>query len=89
MKRLPMRKMRESLWFRSVGFSGRRVAQSLLLGRANIAEYFRRADVEGLSWPLPPLGRSDASLGRANDVHHALIDSVNRLLTAQSALRGS
>ena len=48
-----MRKIREALRLRSGGFSGRRVAQSLSLGRATISEYFRRADVEGLSWPLP------------------------------------
>ncbi len=29
------------------------MAQSLSVGRATISEYFRRADVEGLSWPLP------------------------------------
>jgi transposase len=61
MKRLPMRKIREALRLRSDGFSGRQVAQSLGLGRATISEYFRRADVEGLSWPLPA-GLSDADL---------------------------
>ena len=53
MKRLPMRKIREALRLRADGFSGRRVAQSLSLGRATVLDYFRRADVEGLSWPLP------------------------------------
>jgi transposase len=61
MKRLPMRKIREALRLRSDGFSGRRVAQSLSVGRATISEYFRRADVEGLSWPLPN-DLSDADL---------------------------
>ncbi len=61
MKRLPMRKIREALRLRADGFSGRRVAQSLPLGRATISEYFRRADVEGLSWPLPA-DLSDAEL---------------------------
>ena len=61
MKRLPMRKIREALRLRADGFSGRRVAQSLSLGRATISDYFRRADVEGLSWPLPA-GLSDADL---------------------------
>jgi transposase len=37
------------------------VAQSLSLGRATVSDYFRRADVEGLSWPLPD-GLSDADL---------------------------
>ena len=53
MKRLSMRKIREALRLRADGFSGRRVAQSLSLGRATVSDYFRRADVEGLSWPLP------------------------------------
>lgn len=48
-----MRKTREALRLRGDGFSGRRVAQSLSIGRATISEYFRRADLEGLSWPLP------------------------------------
>lgn len=56
-----MRKIREALRLRADGFSGRRVAQSLLVGRATISEYFRRADVEGLSWPLPD-ALSDADL---------------------------
>jgi transposase len=48
-----MRKIREALRLRTDGFSGRRAAQSLSVGRATILEYFRRADVEDLSWPLP------------------------------------
>jgi len=56
-----MRKIREALRLRADGFSGRRVAQSLSLGRATISDYFRRADVEGLSWPLP-VDLSDADL---------------------------
>jgi len=64
MKRLPMRKIREALRLRADGFSGRQVAQSLSLGRATIFDYFRRADVEGLIWPLP-VGLSDGDLERA------------------------
>ena len=56
-----MRKIREALRLRSDGFSGRRVAQSLSVGCATISEYFRRADVEGLNWPLPD-DLSDADL---------------------------
>lgn len=52
MKRLSMRKIREALRLRAEGFSGRQIAQSLSLGRATVADYFRRADVEGLRWPL-------------------------------------
>lgn len=61
MKRLPMRKIKEALRLRAEGLSGRRVAQSLSLGRATVSEYFRRADVAGLSWPLPE-GLSDTEL---------------------------
>jgi hypothetical protein len=61
MKRLPMRKIREALRLRADGFSGRQVAQSLCVARATISEYFRRADLEGLSWPLPA-DLSDADL---------------------------
>jgi len=63
MKRLPMRKIREALRLRADGFSGRQVAQSLSVSRATISEYFRRADLEGLCWPLPA-GLSDAELER-------------------------
>lgn len=56
MKRLPMRKIPDALRLRADGFSGRPVAQSL-------SEYFRRADVEGFSWPLPA-DLSDADLER-------------------------
>lgn len=61
MKRAPMRKIKEALRLRSEGLSGRRVAQSLSLGRATVSEYFRRADVAGLSWPLPD-GLTDSDL---------------------------
>ncbi len=61
MKRAPMRKIREVLRLRAEGLSGRRVAQNLSLGRATVSEYFRRADVAGLSWPLPE-GLSDTDL---------------------------
>jgi transposase len=63
MKRLPMRKIREALRLRADGFSGRRVAQSLSIGRATISEYFRRADLEDLSWLLPA-DLSDVDLER-------------------------
>ena len=53
MQRLSMRKIREALRLRVDGLSGRQVAQSLSLGRATVSEYFRRADVAGLDWPLP------------------------------------
>lgn len=63
MKRLSMRKIREALRLRAEGFSGRQIAQSLSLGRATVGDYFRRADVEDLSWPLPE-DLNDADLER-------------------------
>ena len=60
MKRLPMRKIREALRLRADGLSGRQMALSLSLGRATVSDYMRRADVAGLSWPLPAdLGDGD------------------------------
>ncbi len=53
MKRLPMRKIREALRLRADGLSDRQMALSLSLGRATVSDYLRRADVAGLSWPLP------------------------------------
>ena len=53
MKRLPMRKIREALRLRADGLSGRQMALGLSLGRATVSDYLRRADVAGLSWPLP------------------------------------
>ncbi len=53
MKRLPMRKIRETLRLRADGLSGRQMALSLSLGRATVSDYLHRADVAGLSWPLP------------------------------------
>ncbi|TLP42158.1 IS21 family transposase [Cohaesibacter sp. CAU 1516] len=53
MKRLPMRKIKEALRLRAEGLSGLRTGQSLSIGRATISEYFRRADLAGLTWPLP------------------------------------
>ena len=60
MKRLPMRKIREVLRLRAGGLPVRRMALSLSLGRATISDYLRRADVAGLTWPVPDdLGDGD------------------------------
>lgn len=48
-----MRKIREALRLRTQGMSGRQIAASLSLGRATISDYFRRADLAKLEWPLP------------------------------------
>jgi DNA-binding transcriptional regulator LsrR (DeoR family) len=58
-----MSKIREAVRLRSEGFSARQIAKSLSLGRATISDYIRRADVEGLTWPLPN-ALSDADLER-------------------------
>jgi len=58
-----MRKIREALRLRADGLSGRQMALSLSLGRATVSDYLRRADVAGLSWPLPA-DLSDGDLER-------------------------
>ena len=53
-KRLSMRAIKEILRLKWVcGLSERQVSRSCSLGRATIAEYVRRAEAAGLSWPLP------------------------------------
>lgn len=64
-----MRKIREALRLRADGFSGRQVWQSLSLGRATVQEYFRRADVAGLGWPLPD-DLSDVAFEQRLFPHH-------------------
>ena len=63
MKRLPMRKIREALRLRADGLSGRQMALSLSLARATVSDYLHRANVAGLSWPLPA-DLSDGDLER-------------------------
>jgi len=61
-KRLSMRTIKEILRLKWVcGLSDRLVSRSCSLGRATIAEYVRRAEAAGLSWPLPE-GMDDAQL---------------------------
>lgn len=48
-----MRQVREVLRLKWVlGLSNRRIAESLKMGRPTVAEYVRRAQAAGLSWPL-------------------------------------
>jgi transposase len=50
-----MRHIREVLRLKWVGgLSDRKIAQSLRISRPTVAEYARRAQAAGLSWPLPP-----------------------------------
>jgi len=61
-KRLSMRAIKEILRLKWVcGLSDRQVSRSCSVGRATIAEYVRRAEAAGLSWPLPE-GMDDAHL---------------------------
>jgi transposase len=48
-----MRKVREVLRLKILGFSGRQIARTLKLAVATVSDYLRRAEVAGLSWPLP------------------------------------
>ena len=53
-QRLSMRHIREVLRLKWVGgLSDRKIAQSLRMSRPTVAEYVRRAQAAGLSWPLP------------------------------------
>jgi transposase len=55
-----MRQVREVLRLKwACGLSDRKIAQSLRVSRPTVAEYVRRAQAAGLSWPLPePLDES-------------------------------
>lgn len=49
-----MRQVREVLRLKwACGLSDRKIAQSLRISRPTVAEYVRRAQAAGLSWPLP------------------------------------
>ena len=50
-----MRKLRQALrlaW--EVGLSLRPIGRSLGLSPTTVGEYLRRAEIAGLTWPLPP-----------------------------------
>jgi transposase len=54
-ERLTMRKIAEVLRLKwECGLSNRAIARSCSLSHSTIAEYLRRAQAAGLSWPLPP-----------------------------------
>ena len=53
-QRLSMRQVREVLRLKwACGLSDRKIAQSVRVSRPTVAEYVRRAQAAGLSWPLP------------------------------------
>ena len=61
-KRLSMRQVTEVLRLKwESGFSDRKIAQSLGISRPTVADYLRRAQAAGLSWPLPE-GLDEATL---------------------------
>lgn len=52
-KRLSMRKIKEVLRLKAMGFSNRKIARTCAISRPAVAEYIRRAKAAGLEWPLP------------------------------------
>jgi predicted DNA-binding protein (UPF0251 family) len=52
-QRLPMRRVREVLRLKDLaGFSNHRIAESVGISRYTVAEYVRRADIVGITWPV-------------------------------------
>lgn len=49
--RLSMRRIRDVLRLKAAGHSRRQVAQSCGIARSTVAEYLKRAEAAGLSWP--------------------------------------
>ena len=53
-ERLSMRKIKEVLRLHAAGRSNREVARNVAVWHSTVAEYLRRAELAGLSWPLAP-----------------------------------
>jgi transposase len=51
-RRISMRKLLEILRLKASGLSDRQVASSVKIARSTVAEYLRRVERAGLSWPL-------------------------------------
>ena len=63
-ERAPMRKVREVLRLRhALGASERQIAVAVGVSRSTVGEYLRRADVIGITWPVPE-GMDDGELER-------------------------
>ena len=59
-----MRKVREVLRLKHVlGMSYRKISEATGVGKTQAAEYVRRAEAAGMTWPVPP-GIDDAELDR-------------------------
>jgi transposase len=52
-ERLPMRKIRDVLRLAAAGLSSRKIAAGLSVSKTTIQNCLRRAQVAGISWPLP------------------------------------
>ena len=48
-----MRKIKDVLRLHAAGRSARQIGPSVGVSRSTVADYLRRAEVAGLSWPLP------------------------------------
>ena len=56
-----MRKVREVLRLRhALSLSYREISEALSVGKTSVGEIIRRAEVAGLTWPLPQLFDDDA-----------------------------
>ena len=63
-ERLSMRKVRDVLRLRhAAGLSFREIGAALGVGKTQVGEYVRRAQVIGITWPVPE-GLDDAELER-------------------------
>jgi len=58
-----MRRIKDVLRLKAAGHSRRQISKSCSIARSTVAEYLRRTDAAGLSWPLP-LELDDAELER-------------------------
>jgi DNA-binding transcriptional regulator LsrR (DeoR family) len=53
-ERLSMRKVREVLRLRhALGLSYREISEALRVSKTSVGEFVRRAEVTGITWPLP------------------------------------
>jgi transposase len=52
-ERLSMRKIKEILRLKSLGFSSRKIALSIKVARSTVAEYIERAEKANIGWPIP------------------------------------
>ncbi len=58
-----MRRIKDVLRLKAAGYSRRQIAKSCGIARSTVAEYLRRTEAAGLSWPLP-VEFDDAELER-------------------------